>query len=331
MYTVGQGGGDHYPTYSGVGGFVAAIGANQTGTLTGQNTGAITEVAAATITHNLVGFTLQIDSNINALGNYNNGHLITMAHNGHMFNLSQEQAGIVNICLLKAIRTVLPGATTRALFLVSNIAAAAQNINIYNNMHNGGGLGGHMLSCTERDPVVHAYSNMSWGGFSGITIDPGDDNGLNVFENNTFYNNSVAGVIADAFGGPGFATYRNNVCFNNLADYTNIAGGSIGRNNADSDGTAADGNWGGAGSGNQINLVTAAQLESLVAADGDPFLRPLAGSTLDTAGIGATYATTLINGVPQLVTIGAKGRIIPVSTGITRQSHTAISNTIAIM
>ena len=329
LYTVGPAGGDHYPTYSGVGGFVAAIGANQTGNLIGQNTGSITEAAVATIIHNLAGFIFDICSNVDHLGNYNNGHLITVAQNSQMFNMSTEQAGTVNVRLLKFIRIVIASASSRAFVLTSNTLAAGQVINVYRNLGDCNSLGGCFYRTSDRDHIVNVFANMGWNGDYGILLDAADGNANNVYENNSFYNNSVAGIDAsDSIVG---GTFRNNACLGNAADYLNLGGATIGRNNADSDGTAADGNWGGAGSGNQINLVTAAQWESLLHGDGDPFLRPLAGSTLDTAGIGATYATTLINGVPQLVTIGAKGRIIPVPTGITHQSHTAISNTIAIM
>lgn len=306
LYTVGPAAGDNYPTYANVGGFVAAIGANQTGNLTGQNTGPITEIAVATINHNLAGFTFDICSNVDHLGNYNSGHLITVAQNSQLLNISVEQAGIINVRLIKFIRTVLASAATRAFVLFSNNLPAAQTLNVFNNLGNMNSLSGCFFRSSDPSNQVRVFSNISWGGAYGITIDAADGNPLSVYENNSFYNNTIAGVEMNNNGG----TIRNIASIGNLANYSNIGAATV--------------------QASPAALVAANEWQSLVAADGDTFLLPIAGSEIDQNGVVPTYATTLINGVPWVSEIGAKGIVRP-SGGRIAQPHIAITNSISIM
>ena len=308
LYTVGPAAGDNYPTYGGVGGFVAAIGANQTGTLTGRNTGPITEAALIVTTHNQVGNIFQIDSDTDYLGNYNNGHLITLAQNSHLFNFGHEGPGITNVCCLKILRSIAAAATTRAVVYLNSIATSF-TLNMSGVLYNANGSG-CLLRSSDTSPLLHVYDCMAWGGDYGLIFDATDLNVNSVFENSSFYNMAVAGV--DLGGNAG--TIRNIASIGNLANYANMGLATI---IASPDG-----------------LVAATQWQSLVAADGDTFLLPIAGSDIDTLGVAPTYATTLINGAVWGAVgneIGAKGRLPVPSTGITRQSHTAIHNGIAIM
>jgi len=308
VYTVGPAAGDNYPTYGGVGGFVAAIGANQTGTLTGRNTGPITEAALIVTTHNQVGNIFQIDSDTDYLGNYNNGHLITLAQNSHLFNFGHEGPGITNVCCLKILRSIAAAATTRAVVYLNSIATSF-TLNMSGVLYNANGSG-CLLRSSDTSPLLHVYDCMAWGGDYGLIFDATDLNVNSVFENSSFYNMAVAGV--DLGGNAG--TIRNIASIGNLANYANMGLATI---IASPDG-----------------LVAATQWQSLVAADGDTFLLPIAGSDIDTLGVAPTYATTLINGAVWGAVgneIGAKGRLPVPSTGITRQSHTAIHNGIAIM
>lgn len=319
VYTVGPTLAD-YPTYGGVGGFAAAIGADQTGALTGRNDGSITETAEATTTHNQGNFDFTIDSDTNPLGNYNNGHLITYAHAFNQFTFGHEGPGNTYLQKLKSIRTT-PGLNPAIPFILIDAISTAITFFISNNLFNGNNVNGAFFRTLDNTPILNLYINLIWQSSLGILNSA--INGTSVIENNTLYDTDLTGFDSNSNA----ETFRNNVSVMSGDDFLNISA-ATGRNNADSDGTAGDGNWND-GSGNQINIVPADNFESVTPGDGDTFLKPVGGETLATSGISPTFATTLIDNVAWTSEIGAKSKgetpIPPEPTEDSNKNHSSFS------
>jgi len=299
--TVGSGG-----TYATFAIALADLG-NLTGDVTFTQITDATETATAGISEDLGGYTLTITSSTDHQGSYNNGLLLTMQHNVHMFLLGQEGNGVVDLCCLKTIRTVAPNSSSRAFVLAANISAGVQTIRIYNNIHNGD-QGGHMFSSTDDTPTIYMYDNISLAGYSGVSVDLNDGNANSVYENNSFYNHTVAGIKAND-GAGAFGVYRNNICIDNFADFSGISAGATGVNNISGDATADDGGWS-TGSNNLTGLSASSQWVSVVVSDGDSYLKPVANSSAALSGTTPSYATTLINGVVWTSEIGAKSKVV---------------------
>ncbi len=293
----------------------ADIAAALTSTLRFNRTSATTETAESAITEN-IGVHSFIVNNGTHLGNPNSGYLITRNFDGHLFNYSHTGAGVVENFGANIITTFNLTAGYADFRLNSNTSAT---VSVYNLLSNRNGKRGRVfLNLPATANNVNFYDSMVWGG--GIT-----DEMIYIFAggaNVLVENCSIYNCVEALDGGGVLFTARNLALLGNTTDYANI-GAATGRNNADSDGTAANGNWN-VGTNNQINQVSAAQWQSLVAADGDTFLLPVDGSTIDNDGLLPVYATTLINGTPWVSEIGAKGIIPTPSTGVTSQNHTAI-------
>ena len=318
-YTVGPAGGDNYPTFGGAGGFVAAIGANQTGDLRGVNTGNITETAAATTTHDRNGNSFYVTSDLNPLGNANNPNLISVNFSNNWLLPGEEGVGDSSYYSLLNIRRVVAALDNLRNLFIINAVLDAGNFFVFNNIFDGNSFVGNACRINDNTPISYFYDNIiccSNGGLETTAL-----NANSVVENNSIYD-TATGIDANNQN----AIFRNNASLGNTTDFANI-GNATGRNNADSDGTGANGNWN-VGTGNQINLVAVAQWQSLVATDGDAFLLPVANSIIDQNGIAPTYATTLINGAVWGAVgneIGAKGRLPVPTTGVTRQSKIAVT------
>lgn len=278
-----------------------------------------TEAGAVQITENLAGNALSLTTDTPHLGNINTGWLTIVNHNLQAIDMKQQGAGITNISGLHIRRDVAGGnATTPLIRLVSGIATAFTS-NIYNNIIDGNSLVGAGIRTSDATPILIVYANILCDLSNGIILDAADGNVNSKYENNSICGCTAAGVQVNNNN----ASFTNNAVMGNGTDWANLGAAlCVGRNNADSDGTAANGNWG-SGAENRPNLATAAQWQSLTAADGDTFLLPVDGSTIDNDGLTPVYATTLINGTPWVSEIGAKGIIPPTPSGVTPQPHTS--------
>lgn len=288
VYTVGPAAGDNYPTYGGVGGFVAAIGANQTGSLTGRNTGPITEVASALTSQNQNNHDFIIESDTPNYGNYLLGHMISVNVAGHCFSLRHSGPGNTYMRNLKGLR-ILAGGIPNHSFIHDGGVGVSWTGHYCFNLFNGGGLQGGGFYSSDGDPILLIYANMLFAiGNNGILLDAADGNVNSVYENNSIYNCNVGADFTNNAG-----IIRNNAAIGNTTNYANIGAATV---QASPDG-----------------LVAAAQWQSLNAADGASFLKPINGSSIAVNGTNPTYATSLIDGILWTSEIGAKS--LTLSTG----------------
>jgi hypothetical protein len=252
-YTVGPGGGDDYPRFGGVGGAWAALG-GLTGSLGFTNTGAIIENAAAIGTVNLNGFLLDNTSDTPHNGDPTGGHLISVNFDNHCFRPEFQGPGTFRMHDLSIRRTANTTANYSQI-IVLNVVTAYDGY-FYDLLLDGNGKLSRGITLADSTPLAYVYNNVIWDmNLSGIATNPG--NGNNVYENNTVY--SCAGNGYDPFAG-GAGTWDSNAGYDNGNDFANTAA-ATGRNNLDTDGTAADGNWN-VGANNQINKTAANNVRS---------------------------------------------------------------------
>ena len=300
---------------------------NLTGDLTFTVISAIAAAAQADVTEDLKSFTLLTTSSIDPLSDpTRNGNLITVTSDtGAFFN---RPAGIGTFIQEKLFmtRTVAGLNVTRPL-LYSRVPSANIVCRYRNNMFNLGGLQGTGIYSDNVGAPLYISNNTFYnGGTYCIYIDTLDGNINSIYSNNNMCGTAVGIVMNNNAG-----TLRNNIACTGGANYSNI-GAITGINNFGTDATGADGNFAVGSSGNQINQVAANGFQSLVNTDAN-FLDIIAGGIFDGAGVAndAALARTLCGRGRQVpgpngTSVGVAERITP-----THQSHTAISNTIAIM
>ncbi len=297
--TVGSGGA--YTTFAAA---FADLG-NLTGDVSFIQISNVIESATAGLTEDLNGYTLTITTDTPHNGNYNSGWVIDCAFSSNLWTFQHEGPGVTEICGLKILRST---ATTSGRFAFQYSAiTTAFTFNIYSNLINNNNRTHSFLRSDDPSVILHVYNNISWNGQSGLVYSTSDGNANSVVENNTFYSYTGNGIEVNvAVGG----IFRNNICFDNGVDFNIGAGINLtGENNADSDGTGANGNWA-TGTNNQINQVAVNNFVSLNASSGDNFLKPSAEAVVATLGTIPTYATTLVDGVVWTSEIGAKSKAV---------------------
>ena len=335
-YTIGPGGGDHYPTRGGAGGGWAAAG-NLTGNLSFVTNGPYTEVAIGTSVVNLNGFALSNPSNLYHGGSPLGGYLIQINHSGFAYSIQNEGPGNFCFCENNIRRTVAGSAANRSIWFTSAILVEF-TLKINNNIIdlNRGAIAnpGYGFRSTDVTPIVYIYSNYFYSGLYGVVIDAATGHANSIYSNNNFYDNAGGGGIL-LTNNPGII--RNNAFGGNGTDVVQVGGGT-GFNNFSSDASCADGNFL-AGAGNQINQAVIANGWQSVNDAEAAFLDIVQGGILDGAGVAndaLTGRATCIRGRqvpgPNGTSVGAAERITPTpSAGITHQSHIAIHNGIAMM
>jgi hypothetical protein len=265
-----------------------------TGDLTGNQISNITENSNSLFNIVLSGYKFVMDGN---------GYTVNVAFDSDLNSIAFNGPGSATFKNNIYDRTVAAASIITGVFTVINTVTPF-TLCIYNNtiINNSGAV----FRQATPNTIVNMYNNISNSIAIGIVIDANDDNPNSIFESNTFYNNTYAGITINN----ATSTYNNNVCFNNSSRNFESIGSATGNNNASSDATAADINWS-SGSNNQINLVAANEFESLVSTDAN-FLLPVKNGNLNGAGINPIISghTTYYNGVSIVlgdVDIGAKG------------------------
>jgi hypothetical protein len=241
-------------------------------------------------------------------GNYNNGYLVIVNHNAHGFGggttfQSSGSGGAVFKNLI--LRRDVNGSNANQSLINLN-SLNTLDVTIENIIGNGNSKTGCGIRSQGGGQNIDLY-NILVDGCTNDGIQAGNFESSFVAENFSC-NNCGGGLNAN---GKTTEIY-NGVCFNCTNAFSNI-GFSTGRNNADDDGTGADGNWG-TGSDNLINLTPADEVQSLVVGDGAPFLKPIKGSNIHLTGRAASIAghTRSINNVDitKQISRGAK-EIVP--------------------
>jgi len=275
-FTVGSGGSDDYATWAAAS---SDVDSTVTDTLTFKQSTAVTETATSTFAPDLNGQTLNITSRVRPRKSPASGLQITVNVDANIFVISNTGLGTVNLCHLRMKRGAV-SVTGAKYWILINGQDAATAINIHNNVQDGqnensivfiavGGGGGE-------NAIVSVWNNLLWGGYKGIYT-------TGAHTSNRYENNTIAEIT-----GTGIDLYNTNVTTkNNFVESTGANyyqhGNAAGYNNAGTDATCTNGNWG-TGSGNVPSLTVADEFESIVDTSGVDYFRVLAGSNLDTAG-----------------------------------------------
>ena len=301
---------------------------NLTGDLTFTIISAISSLSEAGITEDLGGFTFRTTSSVTLLADpTRTTNLISCAHNSRVIYYKATGNGKI-ICDNLYFKRTVAGFAVSAALLWSSHASAGIVCDYRDCIYNGNSLQGCAIRIDNSMSVLYIYNNTAFCGEHGIIIDATDGNANSIYSNNNFYSFVGSGFLLAA--NPG--TLKNNAVFSGGVNYSNI-NGATGINNYSDDATNADGNWA-AGAGNKINQVALSGWQSVTNTDAN-FLDIIAGGIFDGAGVAndAALARTLCGRGRQVpgpngTSVGVAERITPTpSTG----SHTAISNTIAIM
>lgn len=242
-YTVGSGG--DYATWAAA---VADL-ANLTGDLTFTQISATTEVAAATMTELLGGYTITYTSNNKPNGDPTAGWVTSMNANALCLHFNAaSSSGVIDI----------DGLYFKSIATNTNIFAYVQSTGVTtfmvrNCMFDHNGKASRSAQSNDGSTILAWFNNVTWGSSSANPM-------MNAFlcattsviENNTVYDCPNAEGIDCANNA---LTIRNNACYGNAVDFAQI-GTATGYNNSDTDGTAANANWA-TGAGNRTGTAVA--------------------------------------------------------------------------
>lgn len=271
-FTVGSGG--DYSTWA----LAYADIANLTGNLTFTQIADVTEVAAATITENLGGFTFACtvgDGNWH-YANTARGYLTTISHAGHGIDLQCEGWGVVEISRLRLKRTT---ASTTADYGMLNVDAVTDGWSgsIHHCVLDCGNVQTMCIRINDGDPCLNIYTNKCYGGLAAA----GTTQGIGVpagSAGSTYENNTCTGLDFGLNLGDQGGTVQRNACYANTADFANTAN-ATGYSNASDDATAADANWTPWSSDNISGRDPAVDFDSTTT-DSPMYLRPVHGGGL---------------------------------------------------
>ena len=145
---------------------------------------------------------------------------------------------------------------THAAFYIGNLAAAT-TVKMKNIYLDGKGKGRSGLRVNDANCTAKIWNLVGWD-FEGTGILYVQNcAAASEFENGTTWDGTITGVNASVA-----CAVRNWLSYGCGTDYANIGVATSGYNNGDSDGTCADVNWGGVGSGNQPSLTMANEIET---------------------------------------------------------------------
>ena len=288
-YTVGSGG--DYATWS----LAFADITDLTNNLNFTQISETTEAAAASVSSNLNGYTLNINGNKNYVSN------VTFAQD--FLNFLCEGPGTLFVNNFSGRRGVAGDLVSRGYILFASINTTF-TANIYCCAYNGNSVNGSGVRINDNTPIINIYSSFFYNASNGIYIQTA--NSLNKYENNTFYSGGVGMDL-----GSSVCLVQNTASFDNTTDFLNISN-ATGNNNASSDATAANANWS-TGTGNLTNLVATDDFLSLTSTDLN-FLQPKVNGNLDKAGTSVAitghdryYNNVLIKSGSE--DVGAKGTV----------------------
>jgi len=276
-----------------------------TGNLTFTGTSATTEATQPTVVVALGGFTIECNGASTHLGNYNNGFLTTVSHSANNFSIAGTGGGDIKVHHFKMSRTVT--ASTRGL-ITTNGSAGTSNYYAYNNILQNNGNGDQGFRITDPSPIFYIYNNMIVDGAAGgFLATAGDLNASSILENNSVHG-SPNGISLNTIA----ATLRNNMVFDNSTACFVNQSAAIAKNNACSDATGEDADFGATSANNLASLTIANEVDSTTIGDGDTYLRPKSTGSLINAGFTTLISghTTYIDGttIGASVHIGAKSR-----------------------
>ncbi len=168
-------------------------------------------------------------------------------------------------------------AGTSALWYIIN-AQSGHTFYVHDNMFKGNGYLSAMKLFTS-SPKIRMWNNIGWGAGNGSGLEGRTVPSDTIIENCIFYNNADGIDGSDTAG----MTIRNTLCLGNTVDFLDIGGGVNGYNNSSEDNTAANGNWGGTGSGNNTSITPANEIISLSDTSSD-FMKIKEGGTNQDGG-----------------------------------------------
>jgi len=259
--TIGSGGGDTYATYA----ILDADLVNTTTPLNSEMTTDVTETAPAIFTQIL---THKWTNWSNTFGDPTVGKTLSI---GHASTGIRIQSGGANFEFrnINFKRTV---GSSNNIGIFEYTSASPISASLHDCFFKGTGSGRNIILSTDE---IDIYNCIGRDHISFIHMVGGG--GLDVRIKNCGSENMLHGLNLGNFA----ATVENVWSFNSGINFIQIAG-ATGRNNADSDGTGANGNWN-IGTNNQPNLTPANEVElnDTIASYG----LPIAGQTLDTGGI----------------------------------------------
>lgn len=234
-------------TYSSWAAFWDDIG-NLTGNITCTvDASAFTEnTAPAAVTESLNGYTLRVlPVSFPTTTDASTGARFTCNYGEIFLHMQMEGAGTV---IVEGVVSIEGTASPTSHYFISNIDTQftfTLRRNILKNGINGIYQGDATLDSGTRfyNNIVFGYSNQ------GITV-------ANDIPNALISNNTVVGGNECFEGGDEEVTFENNLAYGSVSwDWNNIEILTIGNNNADSDGTGEDADWGGGGANNVSNIA----------------------------------------------------------------------------
>ena len=224
---------------------------NDLGNLTGNITctvdsGAYTEATApAAVTESLGGFTLWVKpASFPTTTDASTGARFTCNYSGNFCDMQMEGAGTVIIEGMTIINgTSAPGHVFLFQFIFTNFA-----LTLRRNIIKGCGYG--FYSDASYLLGIKVYNNIFYDTLAYACIRPNCNDATAVIANNTVVNCARGFYAADEL-----ITFENNLAYgSNSKDYTEIETLTKGNNNADSDATGQDADWGGGGANNVSSI-----------------------------------------------------------------------------
>ena len=225
---------------------------NDLGNLTGDITctvdaSAFTEASPpALVEESLNGYTIWVKPvSFPTTTDASTGARFTLNHSDRMLSLAVEGPGTVLIEGIVAIK----GTRNPLLFARTTSVATTFDLILRRNISKGTGIFFQGNDSTVIGKQI--YNNIIYD-CGGEGLDLNYDDATAIIANNTIVNSGTFGIDA----GDEEITIENNLCYSNgTADFSNIETLTVGNNNADSDATAEDADWGGGGANNVNNIA----------------------------------------------------------------------------
>lgn len=212
----------------------------------------VTETAKSLATETFTGYTFTCTNNSKQEGNTTAGYVTTLNHNQVAFDL-QHEGGTVDFGYQYLKRTGGDGGNQAPQIYVRGNVIASQ-VDIHDNILDGNSQDSRGIYMNDISVTCDVWRNIVRG-FDNVSIYHAIANTSNRYENNLTDGGTYGFLIVNS------ATFANNVCLNaSTASFGQPSNGD-GYNNADDDGSGADGNWN-TGSGNEPNITAATEFRS---------------------------------------------------------------------